>query len=275
MAKLTGAKKKAFLERMAKGRRKAGRANPKKKAAKKKPAAKKAAKRKAAPKKKPAKKKANGKLTGAKKAAFLARMAKGRKKAGRANPKKKAGRKAARGTKAHHAPKKRKAQKRRRNSGELDSAERMFETFHGKAPGRIVEYDESYHYPENYAEMGRLIELRFALDSANKDFPLSRFGATQAVCTPDGSNIYFIGGDQSVDFEALDIASDKDFVELGPCTYICYLTVKGFHDFEPTKYWHRFGEEDKIQPYLAYDRLNKKLFLLGGNYRVRAEGIVN
>jgi len=36
MAKLTGAKKKAFLERMEKGRRKAARANPKKKATRKK-----------------------------------------------------------------------------------------------------------------------------------------------------------------------------------------------------------------------------------------------
>ena len=123
--------------------------------------------------------------------------------------------------------------------------------------------------------MGRLIELRFWLDAANPDFPLTRFGDCQAVCTPDGDNIYFIGGDQSVNFEALDIASGKDFVELGPCTYICYFTVKGFHDFEPTKYWHRFGEEDKILPTLVYDRLNKSLFLTSGNYRVERAGIVN
>ena len=51
MAKLTGAKKKAFLERMAKGRRKAKRANPKagkrrkKKPGKRKPAAKKTPKK--------------------------------------------------------------------------------------------------------------------------------------------------------------------------------------------------------------------------------------
>jgi hypothetical protein len=194
------------------------------------------------------------KLTGAKKAAFLERMAKGRRKAKRGNP----------------APK-----RKRRNSDALDRAEAKFLEFHGKKPGQILEYDQVYKYPENYAEMGELLELRFDLDSANRDFPLTRFKGTQAVCTPDGANIYFIGGDQAVDFEALDIASDKDFVELGPCTYICYLTVKGFHDFQPTKYWHRFGEEDKILPGLVYDRLNKSLFLTSGNYRVRPEGIVN
>ena len=43
-------------------------------------------------------------------------------------------------------------------------------------------------------------------------------------------------------------------IELGPCSYICYHTTKGFHDFAPTKYWHNFGEEDGIYPRLGYDR---------------------
>ena len=75
--------------------------------------------------------------------------------------------------------------------------------------------------------------------------------------------------------EPRDIASDKDMIELGPCMYIEYYTVKGFHDFEPTNYWHLFGEEDEIRPILCYDRLNKQLFLMGGNYTVKYEGIVN
>ena len=128
-----------------------------------------------------------------------------------------------------------------------------------------------------------MVELRFWLDDTNRDFPLTRFTDNSkdetehclVVSTPDGSNIYFIGGDQSIDLESLGIASDKDFIELGPCTYICYHTVKGFHDFAPTNYWHRWGEEDKILPSLVYDRLNKTLFLTSGNYRVRPEGIVN
>ncbi len=273
MAKLTGAKKKAFLERMAKGRRKAARGNPRKKTA--------AKKNTAAPKKKKTAKAKNGKLTGAKKKAFLERMAKGRRKAKRAtasNPKR------GRPKISPNSPAKRaktfsgrpkRAKTRKRNPDGLDQAEQMFETFHQKPPGRIVEYEEMYRYPENYAELGKLIELRIYLDAANPDFPLTRFGECQTVTTPDGANIYFIGGDQRIDLDALDIASSKDFVDLGPCTYICYFTVKGFHDFEPTKYWHRFGEEDKILPTLVYDRLNKSLFLISGNYRVEHEGIVN
>jgi hypothetical protein len=274
MAKLTGAKKKAFLERMAKGRKKAARGKAKRKAAKKKPNtsvrkakkvigkgfSKRVASDWAAAKKKARKKKTANprpkKLTGAKKAAFLKRMAKGRKAAKRGNGK----------------PRARNPKRRRNNEGE---AEAMYQTFHGKAPGRIVEYDELVNFPHHFAEMGRLVELRIDLDSANRKFPFTSFGDCKVVCTPDGQNIYFVGGDQRINLADLDIGGEKDFIELGPCVYICYHTTKDFHDFAPIDYFHEFGEEDGVTPMLAYDRLNQKLFLMGGNYHVKREGIVN
>lgn len=262
MAKLTGAKKKAFLERMEKGRRKAARANPKKKATTKK--------------RKPAKKKAKAKNPTVRKSKKVigkgfskpvaAEWAKGK----RAKAKKT--KKARGGAAAHHNP----GRKKRRNSDGAAEAAAMFETFHQMPPNRIIEYEELVRFPGHFAEIGQpLKELRVFLDDANKDFPFTRFGDCQVVCTPDGNNIYFVGGDQAIDLEALDITSDKDTIELGPCTYICYHTVKGFHDFTPTDYWHRFGEEDGTFPRLGYDRLNKRLFLIGGNYQVKREGIVN
>lgn len=262
MAKLTGAKKREFLARMAKGRKKASRKNgtgrPRKKAR---------AKAKANPKRKNKK----SKLTGKKKAEFLRRMARGRRKAAGKNPRRKAARKNSRAR--SRAPKRN--TRRRRNQETMEDAEHMFETFHGKHRGQIVEYEELVKYPDRFAELGELRELRFHLDSANPDFPLTRFGESRVVCTPDGENIYFVGGDQSVDLGALNITSSKDTIDLGACTYIAYKTVKDFHDFAPTIYWHRFGEEDGILPTLAYDTLNKRLLLLSGNYRVKREGIVN
>jgi hypothetical protein len=254
MAKLTGKAKAEFLKRMEKGRRKATRNGSKKPA--------RSAKKSRRPSPKPkraavARKKKNTQLAGRAKAEFLKRMAKGRKAAARAI-----------------SPKKKKA--RRRNSeGGIDAAVRKFEEFHGKPPGKIIDYDEQTRYRANFAQMGKLKELRFDLDALNRDFPLKDFAGAQAVCTPDGSNIYFIAGNQRIDLGRLNISSDKDTVELGSCTYIKYHTVKGFHDFEPTDYWHRFGEVDGIKPVLVYDQLNKSLCLLGGNYRVRPEGIVN
>jgi hypothetical protein len=243
---MTKAEKEAFKKRMAAGRRKAAKArgekNPKRKAKKKT-----AAKRKPAAKKKPAGSKRRPTKNAIRKAQRNAQHKRGKK-----NPK----------------------GRRRNQEGSIEEAERQFESFHGKPPGRIREYTEQYRYPEHFAELGKLIELRFMLDDGSEG-QLRGFGSTQVVSTPDGSNIYFIGGDQSIDIGAFDLSSDKDFVELGPCTYISYHTIKGFHDFEPTTYWHQFGEEDDIYPGLVYDRLNKRLFLTSGNYRIRPEGIVN
>lgn len=273
MAKLKGKAKEEFLRRMARGRRKAANGSAKKKHSAARP------KKKAAAKKNPATKpkKARKKLTGKAKEEFLRRMARGRRKAGKANPKRKAPKRkrtANKTTTRKRAAKKTNA-RRRRNPDTIEAAAEKFTEFHGKAPGRVIEYEGTYTYPENLAEMGKLLELRFHLDSHNKHFPLTKFGACQAVCTPDGHNIYFIGGDQEIDLEALGISSTKDMVELGNCNYIAYHTVKGFHDFKPTPYAHEFGEESGVLPMLAYDRLNKTLFLLGGDFQVRPEGIVN
>ncbi len=248
---MTKAEKEAFKKRMAAGRKKAAKARGAQNPKKRKPAKKAAKKKQAA--KRPAKKKA------AKKNARNRASPPG----ARTSPKK---------GKNKHNP-------RGRCNHEGDSlhgAEKLFERFHGKPADRILEYTQQFRYPDNFAELGLpLKELRVYLNDANPEFAITGFGNCQVVSTPDGSNIYFIGGDQSLDLTALDIFSDKDVVELGPCVYIKYHTVKGFHDFEPIDYWHPFGEEDGILPTLAYDRLNKTLFLLGGNYRVRPEGIVN
>ena len=98
--------------------------------------------------------------------------------------------------------------------------------------------------------MGKLQKVRVFLDEANPNFEFNGFGNCQVLCTPDGENIYFVGGDQALNLSSLDIPTSKDFVELGPCTYIAYKTTKGFHDFEPTVYWHRFGEENGVYPVL-------------------------
>lgn len=298
MAKLTGAKKKQFLERMAKGRKKAARGNPKRKTARK-PAKKKTVKKstkasRKRPRNRNAKRNGNGYVVWpsgrpfsllSKAKAFANELAREGERdvyvenvdtektvyrPATRNPK---ARKASKGTRAKtRTPRGRNPKRRRNNEGE---AEQMFQTFHGKAPGRIVEYDELVKFPHHFAEMGRLVELRIDLDRANRKFPFTSFGDCKVVCTPDGQNIYFVGGDQKINLADLDIGGEKDFIELGPCVYICYHTTKDFHDFAPIDYFHEFGEEDGIRPMLAYDRLNQKLFLMGGNYHVKREGIVN
>jgi hypothetical protein len=66
----------------------------------------------------------------------------------------------------------------------------------------------------------------------------------------------------------------KDHVEIGPCVEICYHTKKGFHQFEPIDYYHKFGKPGGVAPVLNYDVLNRRPYLSGGTYHVKPEGIV-
>jgi len=273
MAKLKGKAKEDFLKRMARGRAKSKRTNPNGRKSKKAigkgfskavAAEHVKAKRTAAKKKKAAPTKRNA-------GQFSKRKTKKQTKK-ELGPKYKTSKY---GQQFIKSLGKRNGRRRRNSDDPAEQAAAMFEKFHQRPPAHIVEYEQALAYPEAFAECGDLIELRFFLDEANPEFPLTQFKGTKVLCTVDGENLYFCKGDQSVDFQALDIAADKDMIELGPCTYICYFTTKGFHDFVPTKYWHEFGEENEILPTLCYDRLNKRLFLMGGDYRVKRQGIVN
>jgi hypothetical protein len=278
MSKLRGAKKEAFLKRMAAGRRKAARGNPKTKRKTRRAKMTAAQKLRLDVLQDKVIRRGSGEIvsraTGQRLSTAAAKKYGGHK---RANAGPRSVRKSKKAMKRLLPGFHRKAKGRRRRNQEegMGGAEQMYEAFHGKPSGKTTEYALSVQYPAQFAELGRLKELRFDLDTANRDFPLTHFKDCEVVCTPDGGNIYFIGGDQSLSLEDLDIASDKDFVELGPCGYIMYHTRKGFHDFEPIDYFHRFGEEDGILPLLVYDRLNRALFLASGNYRVRADGIEN
>jgi hypothetical protein len=169
--------------------------------------------------------------------------------------------------------KKRIPKKRRRNPADMAEASAMYEQFHGRAPARIIEHSETLDYRSELAELGKLLELRIKINGDRAT--LDGFGNCQVACDPDGKNIAFLGGNQTIDLDALGIESDKDLIELGELTYIKYFSRKGFHDFAPIDYFHHVGEVDGIRPMLSYDTFNKKLFLLGGNYQVKPAGIEN
>ena len=42
-----------------------------------------------------------------------------------------------------------------------------------------------------------------------------------------------------------------------------------------TSYWHVFGEEGGEKPILVYAKLNERMQLVGGSYKVEDRGIVN
>lgn len=95
----------------------------------------------------------------------------------------------------------------------------------------------------------------------------------------DGTQLYFVGGDQSLPLDDLKMGSGtdwlKDHMTIGVIDEITYRTRKAHDDFEVIDYFHQLGEETGRQPLLAYDTMNQALSISGGQYKIKAEGITN
>jgi hypothetical protein len=164
----------------------------------------------------------------------------------------------------------------KRNPGEEAAA--MYETFHGKPATGFREYTVKRHFHKYLANCGRLLYLDVALFAKKGGLRLKPRGVSVDT-TETGGQLYFNADAASameVDLSEFGLAgTTKDFVDLGECFEIAYHTSKDFHDFEPTDYWHKFGEESGVFPTLSYDVRNRRLYLTGGNYQVKREGIVD
>ncbi len=162
----------------------------------------------------------------------------------------------------------------RRNGSAEEAAAQMSEAFHGRPAHEIRDYEGVRIERNVLADLGRLISLTVKIDG--EQYVLRPLGV-RVSCDPDGRQLYLVGGDQAAELAQLGIDGDllKDHVDFGQLRQIEYFTRKGFHNFEPTTYWHRFGEVSGIRPTLHYDSLNELLYLTGGHYRVKPEGIVD
>ena len=149
--------------------------------------------------------------------------------------------------------------------------------FHGRPPHQITDITTERIERYALAELGRLIELAVTLPSGQSVLLQFSGRRPRVASSPDGGQLYFEGGDQALDLKQLGLSKQlpKDHVEIGVVRKIVYHTSKKFHDFEPGEYVHEFGEEHGERPTLAYDALNKRLFLVGGTYQTRPEGIRN
>ena len=156
---------------------------------------------------------------------------------------------------------------------DLKAAERMYGSFHGR-PARGHETVEQLRVlPSALADCGRMVELEVRRPGVRDTLEFNGTGVRVGT-TGDGGQLYFVKGDQAIDLAGIP-HKGKDHVDLGTAHRIVYLTSKDFHNFEPSEYVHRFGEEDGIRPTLHYDVRSKRLYLTGGNYQVKRAGIVN
>lgn len=153
----------------------------------------------------------------------------------------------------------------------------LYESFHGKPSEEVLEIGETIHYHEHLAGLGVLKEVKvdcFSNYSATINFDEE----TQLCSNEEGTQLYIVGGDQSLDLAALKFSPDeieKEQVAIGIITEITYHTQKSFHKFKPTDYYHELGEESGHQPILTYDTRNQLLTIAGGAYKIKPEGITN
>jgi hypothetical protein len=172
---------------------------------------------------------------------------------------------------------------RRRNPSAIDRASDLSKLFHGQSPEEIVHVQESDCQRKVYTGLGRLTEIVIdALAGKCKiSFP-AEDGVTLAAAPPPpgetaSRQLYLIGGNQNIDSQIDRFGTDttKDFVELGAAVKVTYRTRKSIDNFDLADYWHNSGEETNEPPYAFYDHLRKRIFLVGGRYRVEAPGIIN
>jgi len=188
----------------------------------------------------------------------------------------------------------------------LAEAEDMVRRFHGREPKGDLHIKEVEQYDKELPVLGQLLELKIMTANGTKYVPIifARMKGKKPDCPLDemvqvcsdlkGKNIYFKGGDQELDIQKLAEKgvyqegygdSVKELCIVGPVFSISYFTDK--HHLEGPKYQakgaayeHEFAEEaDKEeygeQPILIYDSRNKRMFLSGGSYEIKDEGIYN
>ena len=173
---------------------------------------------------------------------------------------------------------------RRRNS--TSGAAAMYESFHGKAPEGETIVREDLHRHTELAPLGVLVDFHVATitgldahlatsepegEESSYDETAARPGTVFLCANEDGTQLYFRGGDQSLDLDRLKFKGDwvKDDMVIGVIYEVTYRTRKKFDKFKLTDYYHELGEETGDQPFLRYERLSPHLYISGGKYKIK------
>lgn len=171
----------------------------------------------------------------------------------------------------------RRGKKRKRNSEALEGERKMYSKFHGRKPKTVRKIFEVQDYQQDFAQLGKLVKLVFKTPAGKFEIAFTDQDKVELATNAEGTQLYFIGGCQDVSsyLKQWNVDSTKDLVDLGPCTLIEYRTEKKFDRFHPINYYHKLGEESGVRPRLMFNQLSKRLALVGGEYEVKEEGIIN
>lgn len=183
-----------------------------------------------------------------------------------------------------------KASTKRTNPSTQARAAKLYEQFHGAPSNEVIEVIEAYGAtpavvekvkgmipPEDFAKLGDLVKLIIAQPGATRGDEIE-FGANERpilASNADADQLYIIAGNQNVTPLLKGLRASDVLVDLGELVQVEYQTRKRMDKFQPVVYYHKLGEETGERPRLLFDRERKHLYIVGGNYKVKPEGITN
>ena len=164
--------------------------------------------------------------------------------------------------------------------------------FHGAPGNEIEEIHEQVHEHEYLGKLATLLCLRVETESHYKaeiKFPeAGKRSEVRLAVSEDGTSLYIVGGDQSLDLRALHMGGEKwrkDLMVIGRVKEMEYWTAKGMDDFKPSVYWHKSREGlskdgtrhvvvSEVDSVLLYDSRSALLSFAGGQSYVDRSGVV-
>lgn len=139
-------------------------------------------------------------------------------------------------------------------------------TFQGKASGAVSQYKAANSAPSDLARIGKLVFLE--LRDVRR-----QIAAPGAMVAVDTNGKLWLTSKRAPMFT--NKAQPGSYNDFGEIERICYLTAKThIGDGKLTEYVHTFGEDGGALPRLLVDHEGMPI-LRGGDYKIRAEGIVN
>jgi hypothetical protein len=168
------------------------------------------------------------------------------------------------------------------------AAEEMYESFHGKPAGASITVQEWLHEHNDLAILGVLVNFKVATlsgfdvfigteDAVSEERDFDETVADEKTvflaANEDGTQVYFVGGDQSLPLDRFKMGESTDWYRddmiIGVLYEITYRTKKKFDKFQLTDYFHHLGEETGDQPMLRYDPLSPHQYVSGGKYKIK------
>jgi hypothetical protein len=153
-----------------------------------------------------------------------------------------------------------------RNPSETEQAVSLYGIFHGKDAQEILEKHRSAAIRSDYTALGDLEYLQVQTPLGQKVTFQFEGDHVKLASSPDGKQLYCIGGNQNI-APCLDKDSlAKDIIDVGDCVEVAYTARKIHSNYEAVEWYHKFGEDSGALPRIVFDKLKKELFFAGGEY---------